>query len=104
MELHAPTAPRTDRADIRDQSGLLFEFLFSKMPWRARGACSGQGELFFNPAKAKQREAAAICAECPVRAECRSWAIENPGKASHGVWGGLTEKQRESARRRARRY
>lgn len=32
-----------------------------------------------------------VCADCPVKGECRAWGIENE---SYGVWGGLSERQR----------
>ena len=36
------------------------------------------------------------CAECPVAAECLTYANEN---REYGVWGGTTEKQRDYQRR-----
>ena len=36
--------------------------------------------------------AKAICARCPVKAECRAYAIEHD---LHGVWGGTTRRERE---------
>ncbi|MBO4236839.1 transcription factor WhiB [Pseudonocardia alni] len=73
------------------------------MGWRAGAVCRDvDPELFFptptNGAAlaAAERQALAVCALCPVLADCRSWAIaEQP----HGVAGGLTEDERRRARR-----
>jgi WhiB family redox-sensing transcriptional regulator len=39
-----------------------------------------------------------ICAGCPVRAECQSYAV-GAGQDLHGVWGGLTARDRREMRR-----
>ena len=41
-----------------------------------------------------------ICNDCPYRAACLSWAIENN---ELGVWGGTTERERRVLRRQRRR-
>jgi WhiB family redox-sensing transcriptional regulator len=49
-----------------------------------------------------QAEAAkAVCGECPVERECLAWALETNQDA--GVWGGTTEDERRTRRRRGRR-
>lgn len=65
------------------------------MTWRDRAACAGMDVRVFytlQPAKAK-----AICARCPVRAECLAVAMffERDALRRHGVWGGLTPGERE---------
>jgi WhiB family transcriptional regulator, redox-sensing transcriptional regulator len=40
--------------------------------------------------------AKSICNLCPHRIECAEWGIENE---YYGIWGGLTERQRQSIRR-----
>jgi WhiB family redox-sensing transcriptional regulator len=42
----------------------------------------------------------AICAECPVTAECLAYALVNREK--YGTWGGKSERQRRRMRRRDR--
>lgn len=42
-----------------------------------------------------------ICDACPVQAECLSWALANDER--FGVWGGHTERERETIRRRIQR-
>ena len=71
------------------------------MDWHARAACRNapDPELFFpldtGPAARQVAAAKAICARCPVLAECRSWAISHE---AYGIWGGLTEHQRARLR------
>ncbi|MET7683344.1 WhiB family transcriptional regulator [Streptomyces sp. NPDC005423] len=68
------------------------------MEWIERAACVGEDpELFFpvgrsGPALRDVREAKAVCAGCPVVAECLSWAVATG--QTNGVWGGLTEVER----------
>lgn len=40
-----------------------------------------------------------ICGTCPHRIECAEWGIANE---THGVWGGLTPKERQKIRRQRR--
>lgn len=68
--------------------------------WRERAACLNYPlDLFFpegssgSPAVAAQvAEATAVCAGCPVRAQCLDWALSNGER--FGVWGGQAEGQR----------
>jgi WhiB family redox-sensing transcriptional regulator len=74
--------------------------------WRRDAACtSHHPELFFpigtaGPALAQQERARQICRSCPVRLACLEWAIDVG--ADHGIWGGLSEQERQSLRRRRR--
>lgn len=71
--------------------------------WRDRAACRGTDtELFFpsvNGAAAQRahRQAKAVCATCPVLAQCLSWALTSG--IDFGVWGGLTADERRALRR-----
>ncbi|MGW4040436.1 WhiB family transcriptional regulator [Streptomyces sp. NPDC004778] len=47
---------------------------------------------------ANEREAKRVCAGCPALMACREWAIES--RENSGVWGGLSEHERASLRRR----
>lgn len=40
-----------------------------------------------------------LCAGCGYLEACRAYALGRPGL--HGVWGGMTRRERESVRRRA---
>jgi WhiB family transcriptional regulator, redox-sensing transcriptional regulator len=72
--------------------------------WQVNAACRGVGvDLFFNPdserGKSKRdrdANAKAVCATCPVIAQCLSWAmsVDEP----YGVWGGLTTNERHALR------
>ena len=80
--------------------------------WQLRGACrSADPEVFFHPelerGAARQRrdaEAVAVCNRCPVLDACRQHVMKY--REPYGVWGGLTEEDRErlwSQRRRDER-
>jgi WhiB family transcriptional regulator, redox-sensing transcriptional regulator len=90
---------------------------FSRLPgpnadlwdWQLVAACRGvDSSLFFHPegergAARSAREAAAkeVCMRCPVRAECATHALAV--REPYGVWGGLTEDEREAMMGRSRR-
>jgi len=73
--------------------------------WLAEAACRGLPvEMFVGPdgetptgRRERELEAVAICAECPVRAQCLAHAMTQP--ELFGVWGGTTEGDRAAARR-----
>jgi WhiB family redox-sensing transcriptional regulator len=77
--------------------------------WQFDASCRGEDSaLFFAPNYFERREekearegrAKAICARCPVRAECLEYAIRT--RESHGIWGGLNElERRQLLRQRA---
>ena len=47
------------------------------------------------PSRARrEREAKQVCAQCPVIASCRNWALV--AREPYGVWGGLSAEERES--------
>jgi WhiB family redox-sensing transcriptional regulator len=79
------------------------------MDWQSRAVCGdARAWLFFGPdgegpAERASREsrAKAICASCPVRAECLDYALSH--QVRYGVWGGRNEEERFRERlRRAR--
>ena len=66
-----------------------------KDAWKAEALCAayvGEEDLWFSEDTHVAKHAKAICAECPVRAECLAAAIEN--REQWGVWGGLATRQR----------
>jgi WhiB family redox-sensing transcriptional regulator len=71
-------------------------------PWREAAACLDVvGEVSFFPNRedlAAIAQAKAVCATCPVAAECLTWAIET--NQSEGVWGGHTPRERRAIRQR----
>jgi WhiB family transcriptional regulator, redox-sensing transcriptional regulator len=68
--------------------------------WRAYAACAGTDpDLWFAAGAIEHRIAKRICRLCPVREECLAYAMDAP--VDHGVWGGLTERERRRYRRLA---
>jgi WhiB family redox-sensing transcriptional regulator len=78
---------------------LLVDGLFvTRAEWMQSAACKGETvDRFFNPPGTVPFEALALCYRCPVRADCLDYAVEN--RIEHGLWGGLTAKQRIDRRR-----
>ena len=70
--------------------------------WQLHGSCRGEStSLFFHPdgergpARARRQAAAkAVCATCPVLQQCRAHALA--AREPYGVWGGLSEHEREA--------
>jgi WhiB family redox-sensing transcriptional regulator len=51
-------------------------------------------------ARVEAAHALALCAGCPVRAECLELSLRQWGQAGrYGVWGGLLEAERATARK-----
>lgn len=68
--------------------------------WHAQAACRGLGPAAWFPVRGQPVEAAqAVCARCPVRAECLAAALDRG--ETHGVWGGLAIDARLRLRRAA---
>ena len=73
------------------------------MRWVHRAACQGQGHLFFAPdhedaehRETREAQAKRICWVCPVFSKCRDFGFSQ----DYGLWGGLSERDRASIRRR----
>ena len=68
--------------------------------WRLRAACRHvDSAIFFSPdgergpaRQVREARAKAVCARCPVIQECATYAIAAGER--HGVWGGLSERDR----------
>ena len=77
--------------------------------WKLRAAClTHSPALFFAKRWESKREtvkrekrAKRVCATCPVREQCLTYALTRNEK--YGIWGGLTEKERTQMRRKMRR-
>ena len=52
--------------------------------------------VFFPLDEAGARHARAVCARCPVRAECLAFAVRNG--LHDGIWGGTSERERRAMR------
>lgn len=74
------------------------------MDWRHFAACNGEDpELFFpvgtsGPAILQTAQAKAVCHRCPAASNCLTWALQSGQDA--GVWGGMSEDERRSLKRR----
>ena len=68
--------------------------------WQMKGTCrTVDASVFFCPDQTvrpvrRRSEAAAkaVCARCPVRAQCAAYALST--REPHGIWGGFTETER----------
>lgn len=68
------------------------------LPWQDSAACIGADTAIFFPESGDPvGPAKAICRACPVREQCLADALER-GEV-HGVWGGLSAKERRKYRR-----
>lgn len=62
-------------------------------------------ELWFPEKGANVSVPRRLCREaCPLLAACRSWALAHPQDTAHGIWGGLTARERQRIRRDQRRH
>ncbi len=76
------------------------------MSWELQAACAGREALFFGPddeppadRASRERVAKAVCGTCAVRARCTEFSLTN--RQRHGIWGGLSERERTRGRRQA---
>jgi WhiB family transcriptional regulator, redox-sensing transcriptional regulator len=73
--------------------------------WQYEGACrEADPTLFFHPEgergparRQRDAQAVAVCAQCPVIERCRQhgFSVREP----YGIWGGLTQQDREQMQR-----
>lgn len=70
--------------------------------WQASAACRGEDPAMFFPEKGDNGTAArakAICADCPVMAECLAFAVARTHNEDVGVWGGMSTSERREIRK-----
>ncbi|MFM9634101.1 MULTISPECIES: WhiB family transcriptional regulator [Streptomyces] len=66
--------------------------------WGAWAVCrSADPEELFAEGAAQNR-AKVLCTGCPVRTECLAHALDH--RIEHGVWGGMTERERRALLKR----
>lgn len=92
-------------ADVRRLPGPVAD----SWEWQLHGSCRGMdSRFFFHPEGERgsartnrEARAKAICASCPVLDPCQghALAVAEP----YGVWGGLSEGEREQIRARRNR-
>ena len=87
-----------------ERVGWSLDDLLLRPAWHAQAACRGASPaLFFGKAsqgvgKVYEVTRAAYCAACPVVAECAAAGAHE----EHGLWGGMSVRERAEARRAAR--
>lgn len=68
------------------------------LPDWSDAACRGlDAELFYPGRGESTRPAKSVCRDCPVKAECLEFALVN--HEGHGIWGGVSERERRRLRR-----
>ncbi|WP_046503818.1 MULTISPECIES: WhiB family transcriptional regulator [Streptomyces] len=71
-----------------------------ELSWQESALCAQTGPEFFFPAPGSStREAKRLCGACEGREACLQYALANDER--FGVWGGLSEKERQNLRRTA---
>lgn len=67
--------------------------------WQQNGLCRGvDPEVFFPVAEEDAWRAKELCGACEVRERCLVTSLQN--RERYGVWGGVTEKERQDMFRR----
>ncbi|MGK2950141.1 MAG: WhiB family transcriptional regulator [Acidimicrobiales bacterium] len=88
---------RGDPADLFDALHELLEAI-QRPAWHSRAVCRGQGPDKWFPARSESNaDAIAACDGCPVRQECRDYALADP--SIDGIWAGGSKATRRAMRR-----
>lgn len=66
--------------------------------WGERAACIDEDPELFFPLSGWSADAKRVCARCPVTEQCLQFSLDT--RSDDGVWGGLSEGERRSLRRR----
>ena len=70
--------------------------------WKQAAACRGYAaDMFYPETPSEVAAAKQVCAGCKVRRVCLETALRNGER--HGVWGGMTERERARFMRRSQR-
>ena len=73
---------------------------FVDQKWADRALCAQvDPEIWFPEKGMPSKNVKAVCARCPVTAECLSWATVT--NQWFGIWGGLSTTERDRIRRHA---
>ena len=76
--------------------------VLQNVEWQDDAVCvQVDPEVFFPERGGSTKAARAACAECPVRARCLEYALNN--KEAFGIWGGTSERERRKLRRQRTR-
>lgn len=93
LDPEAAAAPPPAERDAQERTPALPQ----PRRWMQWAAClHADTELFF-PDKGQQPDAAKrVCGRCCVRLQCANYALAD--ETLHGVWGGLTDRERREIR------
>jgi WhiB family redox-sensing transcriptional regulator len=80
-----------------------------ELGWQEQAACRDYDNLLFFgeegeselEKQSRESHAKAICRTCPVQEPCLEFAMDTNQK--YGIWGGLSDKERASLKRRRAR-
>ncbi|MDL5205087.1 WhiB family transcriptional regulator [Streptomyces sp. ALI-76-A] len=76
--------------------------MIPNLDWLRHAVCAGMDQRAFfatgRHARAQVFAAKRVCDACPVREQCREWAIESGER--WGVWGGMSQDELRKKRRR----
>src|SRR6266567_3750573 len=86
--------PRTSRTTVTRQGPAPLPAVPAPIiSWMIKAACAGADPETFSAATPEaEAEAKAICARCPVRPQCRDYALATAQE--WGIWGGLSVAER----------
>lgn len=96
----------TDPAAPRPRFRSPFAAVPGRVSWRELAACrTADPDLFFpigktGPAIGEIQRAKAVCAGCPARERCLTFALDT--RQDFGIWGGLDEDERRLLHRERR--
>lgn len=94
-DIEEPVVPLDDRDRITLILVELLEARIDQRPWRARAACTGKPTWMFFPSRGDHKTVAAakaVCATCPVQAEC----LKAHRYEREGIYGGLAPRERRA--------
>ena len=78
----------------------LMEISLLDQDWRAHALCANTDpDLWFAAGAIEHKDAKRVCRSCPVQKQCLTYAMDAP--IDHGIWGGMTERERRRVRRKA---
>lgn len=98
LDLVAPEVPEGWRPPTVDE---ILEHGDPVDGWDDVAACKGMDPALFYPSHGEATEfGVAVCSSCPAILDCAVYALR--AGEEHGVWGGLSGKQRREIRRRLR--
>jgi WhiB family redox-sensing transcriptional regulator len=84
-----------------DDLDAYLDRVIGRPEWHDQAACRGRSEVNFFPYRGESVTAAkALCATCPVTAQCLADALAH--EWTIGVWGGTSEIQRKRLRHERR--